>query len=416
MEFRDDTRRRLKRNRKKIIAVALVVAVGVLWFGESTRAAIDLPWETTYNCSDWNNYTDPLSCDGLSKGGGWTDSEGHFEQITAAANYPGGGGGKGQRHWIGPGTNSNSGGIGLYFNTPQTNFWMRCYIRWEAGFNNNWNQYKMLYIYPSTGNVAVWQPGYGNNGIRLYHNSANYGCDNCGFGGAFYQSGISDGSWQCMEIHFDIPNSVFQAWVNGNLVINSSTVSYGMPDVSSILIGSNCKDVTNPQCMYVDYDDIAISNTGYIGPINATDTNPPAHSNPHPTGTLPAGTTSTNISLETNVQAICRYSNTSNTNYTDMEHNFTYTNSTNHSTLVTHLENGKTYTYYVRCNSTEGYVNTDDFNITFSVDGHKADLNDDGIIDMPELMVFIGRWTTGDGVTKQEVEEARGIWFTGGVC
>jgi len=44
-----------------------------------------------------------------------------------------------------------------------------------------------------------------------------------------------------------------------------------------------------------------------------------------------------------------------------------------------------------------------------------ADLNDDGVIDMPELMLFIARWKAGDGVSKAEVEEARDIWFVGGV-
>ena len=43
-------------------------------------------------------------------------------------------------------------------------------------------------------------------------------------------------------------------------------------------------------------------------------------------------------------------------------------NSINHSTEVFGLENGSEYIYYVRCNSTEGYVNDDDRNITFSVD------------------------------------------------
>ncbi|MEA1924607.1 MAG: choice-of-anchor Q domain-containing protein, partial [Candidatus Altiarchaeota archaeon] len=148
----------------------------------------------------------------------------------------------------------------------------------------------------------------------------------------------------------------------------------------------------------------------YGGP----DTTVPTRSKPQPNGTLSPGTTSTNISLSTNVQAICRYSNNSGTNYTNMTGSFTYTNSTNHSTPVIGLENGKTYVYYVRCNSTEGYVNVDDFNISFSIDGHKADINDDGVINMHELIAFIARWKACDGVTRAEVEEARDIWFAGG--
>jgi len=159
------------------------------------------------------------------------------------------------------------------------------------------------------------------------------------------------------------------------------------------------------------FDDIEI----WDGIPNAIDINPPSRSNPQPTGILSSGTTQTNISLETDVQAICRYSTASDTNYTDLPFNFTYTNSTNHSTQVTGLENGKTYIYYVRCNSSSGYVNEDDFSITFSVGGHKADLNDDGVINMKELISFIARWKASDGVTRAEVLDAREIWFTGGM-
>ena len=50
-----------------------------------------------------------------------------------------------------------------------------------------------------------------------------------------------------------------------------------------------------------------------------------------------------------------------------MTNTFTNTDSTQHSTLITNLEDGQTYIYYVRCNDIEGNYNTDDFNITFSI-------------------------------------------------
>jgi len=53
--------------------------------------------------------------------------------------------------------------------------------------------------------------------------------------------------------------------------------------------------------------------------------------------------------------------------------------------------------------------------ITVGEGGHKADLNDDGVIDMPELISYITRWKASDGVTRAEVLDAREIWFTGGV-
>ncbi|MEA1925001.1 MAG: hypothetical protein U9M95_03940 [Candidatus Altiarchaeota archaeon] len=156
-------------------------------------------------------------------------------------------------------------------------------------------------------------------------------------------------------------------------------------------------------------------NEGLIVYFPTNDTTPPSRFNGQPTGTLSSGTTTVNISLSTDKQAVCRYSNVSGTNYTDMPFNFTSTNSTNHATPVSGLENGQSYTFYVRCNSSDGYVNEDDWNISFSIDGHKADLNDDDIIDMPELMAYLARWKAGDGVSKAEVEDARGIWLAGGV-
>ncbi|MEA1924242.1 MAG: fibronectin type III domain-containing protein, partial [Candidatus Altiarchaeota archaeon] len=187
---------------------------------------------------------------------------------------------------------------------------------------------------------------------------------------------------------------------------------------------SPCKNAgdlstTEDQAGLVDYD----GNARFVGQIDigafeyfyTSNTTPPNCFNPAPSGIIPSGTTSTNISLSTNMQAVCRYSNNSGTNYTSMEHNFTSTNSTNHSAQVSGLENGQTYVFYVRCNSSNGFVNDDDFNISFSVGGHKADINDDSVISMRELIAFIARWKANDGVSKAEVLAARDIWFTGGV-
>ena len=68
------------------------------------------------------------------------------------------------------------------------------------------------------------------------------------------------------------------------------------------------------------------------------------------------------------------------------------------------------YLFVIDANGTasEGYP------VTFGGGGHNADLNDDGIINMPELIAYLARWKASDGVTKAEVEGARDIWFTGG--
>ena len=86
-----------------------------------------------------------------------------------------------------------------------------------------------------------------------------------------------------------------------------------------------------------------------------------------PTGTLAAGTTQTNLQVTSNEAATCRYSTTAGTSYASMANTFTTTGATNHSTNVTGLTNGSSYTFYVRCQDTAGNPNTTDFPIAFSV-------------------------------------------------
>ncbi len=97
------------------------------------------------------------------------------------------------------------------------------------------------------------------------------------------------------------------------------------------------------------------------------DTTPPLRSNGQPTGTLSAGTTQTTLSLTTNESATCRYSTTAGIAYASMPNTFSTTGGAGHSTTVSGLANGGSYTYYVRCQDGSSNANTDDFNIAFSV-------------------------------------------------
>ena len=97
------------------------------------------------------------------------------------------------------------------------------------------------------------------------------------------------------------------------------------------------------------------------------DTTPPVRSNGQPTGVLAAGTTQTNVSLATDENATCRYATVAGTAYASMVNIFSTTGGTAHSTAVSGLANGGSYSYYVRCQDTSGNANPDDFVITFSV-------------------------------------------------
>src|SRR5260370_2558282 len=94
---------------------------------------------------------------------------------------------------------------------------------------------------------------------------------------------------------------------------------------------------------------------------------PPSRSGGSPSGTLPASTTSTTLSLVTDQAATCKYSSTAGLGYSAMTNVFAVTGGTSHSTTLTSLRAGTTYNYYVRCQSSPGAPNTDDYVITFTI-------------------------------------------------
>jgi len=98
-----------------------------------------------------------------------------------------------------------------------------------------------------------------------------------------------------------------------------------------------------------------------------TDIIPPYRSNGQPTGTLLAGTTNTALSLTTDDNANCKYSTSAGVAYSSMPNSFATTGGTSHTTTVSGLQDGQSYTYYVRCQDAAGNNNTNDFPISFSV-------------------------------------------------
>ena len=101
--------------------------------------------------------------------------------------------------------------------------------------------------------------------------------------------------------------------------------------------------------------------------MSGTDSSPPLRSNGQPSGTLPIGTTQATLSLTTNEAATCRYATTPGVSFAAMPNTFGTTNGTAHSTVVTGLTDGESYTHYVRCADETNNANTDDFAITFTV-------------------------------------------------
>jgi len=229
----------------------------------------------------------------MRKGGDWFADGGVGEQITAAANYPGGGGGKGQRHWIGArtpagkrGQSATSGALVLTLEKGQEEFWIRWYTRFQKGFKfKKYMGFKMLYLYddaPTQQGYAYFMMAKGKDTLQLYTqlgDHRNLGSDKPGCGWmTVYPTGVSDGSWHCYELHLKRETAgksdgVMEVWLDGRKVITEKTVSFGLADKKSLfktfVIGSNIWWVDNDQNMYIDFDDIAISGSGYIGPISS---------------------------------------------------------------------------------------------------------------------------------------------------
>src|SRR5262249_7615811 len=125
---------------------------------------------------------------------------------------------------------------------------------------------------------------------------------------------------------------------------------------------------------------------------------PPVRTNGQPTGVLSTGTTQTNLSLATDENATCRYATTAGVAYGSMPNTFSSTGGTTHSTSVTGLGDGGSYSDYGRCPGGRGNADPDDFAINFVVataagvsstfSGIEDPLSENGMWDTP------GAWTS----------------------
>ena len=107
----------------------------------------------------------------------------------------------------------------------------------------------------------------------------------------------------------------------------------------------------------------------YEAPIGPPppDTTPPVRWNGAPSGTLPGGSTVATLSLTTDEHCNCRYATDPDVDFEDMTLVMDVTGATSHSTTVTGIEGGESYSFRIRCQDYFGNANSDDFLIQFSV-------------------------------------------------
>ncbi len=82
---------------------------------------------------------------------------------------------------------------------------------------------------------------------------------------------------------------------------------------------------------------------------------------------LVAGTVSTTMRLETDINATCRYATTSGNRFTEMTGIFDQTGAIEHSTVITGLSDGATHTFYVRCVADNNGAESPELAISFTV-------------------------------------------------
>lgn len=296
----------------KIRALPLLIAafymVNAGYYVEAA-SPVTLPWSTTFSGAScpggWTQTSGAsglseatVNCDSLRGWGDWSGDNGDgtraWEQITTLANNASGGGGSGQRHWECDGINSNSSGLWIEWTPAQPELWMRWYMRYQAGFQWNPLLYdKILYfdvnakneapLFKNTDVIVEW---YGATQSRIHVQSVAggqslYSASGVGDWPSTMGGAGGDGLWHSYEVHLKMDtngsNGVGEMWIDGTQVLSYNTVNFGTYNGwTYVLIGSNQRNPNNGSCFAVDFDDIKISTTGYIGSLTMSTSKPQA--------------------------------------------------------------------------------------------------------------------------------------------
>jgi len=218
-------------------------------------------FQTSFDIPEWTQGggKDPLPADDAIKHwGDWTTG-GQGDQITAAANRPGSPG-NGFRHYRGSGGNSNGGGLKITLPSPVTEIWVRYYMRYSSGFT--W-----IGGLPRYTKELYWNVG-GNNILIFGHQGGGWGLNSRGVLNVPSSSWWLDtpaGQWHLFEYHVNQAEGVVELWINGTRVLSRGGLDLGNVPWNHFALGENQADVAHGG--YTDYDDIAVSTDGRIGPF-----------------------------------------------------------------------------------------------------------------------------------------------------
>jgi len=170
-------------------------------------------------------------------------------------------------------------------------------------------------------------------------------------------------SWHCVEMHTVISDTagVAQVWIDGKLVKDAQNINTGSTPISSIILGVGWPGTP----VQYNFDDLAFNDTNQIGCAGVIGKIGPVRSNGAPSGQLTGGQTQVTMSMNTDVASTCKYDTKVGTPYASMPNTFSTTGGTTHSTIITGISPGNSYTYYARCDGGAKGINDDDYRISF---------------------------------------------------
>jgi hypothetical protein len=152
-------------------------------------------------------------------------------------------------------------------------------------------------------------------------------------------------------------NANYQATGNTKIINPSQTGSF---KISIQTFDQNSNFLERGEMM------VAILEPVHIG-ASPLDIYPPVRYEGRPTGTLIPGTRETMLSLYTHEPALCKYATEPDIPYEDMTSTISTTYKTFHDTVISGLQDGTDYKFYVKCIDVAGNANPDDYIISFSV-------------------------------------------------
>jgi len=221
------------------------------WTADVDNTAFASPGATVGSVTNWETGTAPL------------------DSVITAANYSGGRGGRGHRHYR-SGHNTMGGGLRIVLSSPQTHIWFRYMIRYSSGFTfSGGSPTYTKDWYDDSGNGFIIGFQGGQYGYHVISGSQNYPSN---IGGApqawsdWYPGGTSDGSWKCVEGEMNKSGGILRMWIDDVLTMDRSGTSISSASDFDYMVTNN-HDLVTSSNSYTDYDDIAVSNIGRIGPL-----------------------------------------------------------------------------------------------------------------------------------------------------